>query len=40
VLTVDGQPVARRVIVDAEVKAHKRHQDYLKRIDPKESSDD
>jgi hypothetical protein len=35
VLTVDGQPVARRVIVDADVKAHHRHQDYLKRIEPK-----
>jgi putative phage-type endonuclease len=33
--TVDGQPVARRVIVDAQVKAHHRHQDYLKRIEPK-----
>ena len=32
VLCVDGQPVARRVIVDAQVKAHTRHQDYLKRI--------
>ena len=31
-LTVDGQPVARRIIVDAQVKAHTRHQDYLKRI--------
>jgi putative phage-type endonuclease len=35
VLTVDGQPVARRVIVDAQVKAHTRHQDYLRRIEPK-----
>jgi putative phage-type endonuclease len=35
VLTVDGQPVARRIIVDADVKAHHRHQDYLKRIEPK-----
>jgi putative phage-type endonuclease len=33
--TVDGQPVARRVIVDAQVKAHTRHQDYLRRIEPK-----
>jgi len=33
VYTVGGQPVARRVIVDASVKAHKRHQDYLKRIE-------
>jgi putative phage-type endonuclease len=35
VLTVDGQPVARRVISDAHVKAFDRHQDYLKRIEPK-----
>jgi putative phage-type endonuclease len=35
VLTVDGQPVARRIIVDAQVKAHTRHQDYLRRIEPK-----
>jgi putative phage-type endonuclease len=35
VLTVDGLPVARRIIVDAQVKAHTRHQDYLKRIEPK-----
>jgi putative phage-type endonuclease len=35
VLTVDGDPVARRVIVDAQVKAHHRHQDYLRRIEPK-----
>jgi putative phage-type endonuclease len=34
-VTVDGQPVARRVIVDAQVKAHTRHQDYLRRIEPK-----
>jgi putative phage-type endonuclease len=33
--TVYGQPVARRVIVDAQVKAHTRHQDYLRRIEPK-----
>jgi hypothetical protein len=39
VLTVDGQPVARRVIVDAQVKAHHRHQDYLKRIEPKGDDD-
>jgi hypothetical protein len=32
--TVDGQPVARRIIVDAQVKAHTRHQDYLRRIEP------
>jgi hypothetical protein len=35
VLTVDGLPVARRIIVDAQVKAHTRHQDYLRRIEPK-----
>ena len=35
VLCVGGLPVARRVIVDAQVKAHTRHQDYLKRITPK-----
>jgi putative phage-type endonuclease len=35
VYTLDGQTVARRVIVDAQVKAHTRHQDYLKRIEPK-----
>jgi predicted regulator of Ras-like GTPase activity (Roadblock/LC7/MglB family) len=35
VYTMDGQPVARRIIVDAQVKAHHRHQDYLKRIEPK-----
>ncbi len=35
-LCVDGELVARRVIVDAQVKAHTRHQDYLKRIKPKE----
>jgi putative phage-type endonuclease len=35
VLTVDGLPVARRVISDAHVKAFDRHQDYLKRIEPK-----
>jgi putative phage-type endonuclease len=31
-IEVDGQLVGRRVIVDASVKAHTRHQDYLKRI--------
>jgi YqaJ-like viral recombinase domain len=35
IYTVDGLPVARRVIVDAQVKAHTRHQDYLRRIEPK-----
>jgi putative phage-type endonuclease len=32
VLTVDGQPVARRVVQDQQVKAHTRHMDYLRRI--------
>jgi putative phage-type endonuclease len=35
VLTVDGQPVARRVVSDQNVKAHTRHMDYLTRIKPK-----
>jgi putative phage-type endonuclease len=35
VLTVDGDPVARRIITVAQVKAHTRHQDYLRRIEPK-----
>jgi hypothetical protein len=39
VLTVDGQPVARRIISDAHVKAFDRHQDYLKRIEPKGDDD-
>ena len=39
VLCVDGQPVARRVIVDAQVRAHVRHQDYLKRIKQGDDSD-
>ncbi len=38
-LCVDGQLVARRVIVDAQVKAHTRHQDYLKRVTPKGNDD-
>jgi len=38
VLTVDGQPVARRYVMDQQVKAHTRHMDYLKRI--KQSGDD
>ena len=32
VLTVDGEPVARRVVSEQQVKAHTRHMDYLKRI--------
>jgi putative phage-type endonuclease len=35
VMTVEGIPVARRVITVAQVKAHTRHQDYLRRIEPK-----
>jgi len=35
VLTVNGQPVARRVVSDQNVKAHTRHMDYLTRIKPK-----
>jgi putative phage-type endonuclease len=34
-VTVDGQPVARRVVSDQNVKAHTRHMDYLTRIKPK-----
>ena len=37
VLTVDGQPVARRYVMDQQVKAHTRHMDYLKRIKQEES---
>jgi putative phage-type endonuclease len=33
--TVYGQPVARRVVSDQNVKAHTRHMDYLTRIKPK-----
>jgi predicted phage-related endonuclease len=32
VYTVDDKPVARRVVSDAQVKAHTRHNDYLYRI--------
>jgi putative phage-type endonuclease len=39
VLTVDGQPVARRVVSDQNVKAHTRHMDYLTRIKPKGDDD-
>jgi putative phage-type endonuclease len=31
-IEVDGELVGRRVIVDAQVKAHTRHQDYIRRI--------
>ena len=37
VLTVDGEPVARRYVMDQQVKAHTRHMDYLKRIKQEES---
>jgi len=39
VYTVDGEPVACRVISDAKVKAHTRHMDYLRRITPKGDDD-
>ena len=39
-LCVAGQLVARRVVVDAKVKAHTRHQDYLRRVEPKEDDSD
>ena len=35
VYTVDGRPVARRIVSDAQVKAHTRHADYLRRITPR-----
>lgn len=38
-LTVDGQPVARRVVSDSQVKAHTRHMDYLRRITPRGDDD-
>jgi len=40
VLCVDGEPVARRIVSDAKVKAHTRHMDYLRRITPKEDDDE
>ncbi len=40
VLCVDGQPVARRIVSDAKVKAHTRHMDYLRRITPKGDNDE
>ena len=30
--TVDGELVARRIVSDAQVKAHTRHQDYIRRV--------
>jgi putative phage-type endonuclease len=36
ILTVDGEPVARRIVVDAQVKAHTRHQDYYRRTKTKD----
>jgi len=39
VLCIDGEPVARRIVSDAKVKAHTRHMDYLRRITPKEDGD-
>jgi YqaJ-like viral recombinase domain len=40
VYTVDGQPVARRVVSDAQVKAHTRHNDYLYRIPARDEAPD
>lgn len=40
VLTVDGQPVARRVVSNQQVKAHTRHVDYLRRIKTEDSTDE
>ena len=40
VLTVDGQPVARRYVGDQQVKAHVRHMDYLKRIKTEGNGDE
>ncbi len=39
-LCVDGQPVARRIVSDSQVKAHTRHVDYLRRITPKGDDDE
>lgn len=39
VLTVDGEVVARRVVSDAQVKAHTRHMDYYRRVKPKGDGD-
>jgi antitoxin (DNA-binding transcriptional repressor) of toxin-antitoxin stability system len=38
VLTVDGEPVAKRLVFDAAVKTHTRHMDYYRRI--KQAGDD
>ena len=40
VYTVDGQPVARRIVGDSPVKAHVRHSDYLRRINLNGASDE
>ncbi len=40
VLCVDGQPVARRIVSDSQVKAHTRHMDYLRRVTPKGDDDE
>jgi putative phage-type endonuclease len=40
VLTIDGQTVARRVIVNAPVKAHTRHSDYIRITNQKGTGDD
>jgi putative phage-type endonuclease len=39
-IEVGGELVGRRMIADTEVKAHTRHQDYIRRINPKGSDDD
>jgi putative phage-type endonuclease len=39
ILTVDGEIVARRIVVDAQVKAHTRHQDYYRRIKTKDEDE-
>ena len=39
VLTIEAEPVARRITGDAQVKAHTRHSDYLKRIKTEDDSE-
>ncbi len=40
VLTVDGEVVAKRLVFDADVKAHPRHMDYYRRVQQKEDNDE
>ena len=40
VLTVNGDPVIRRVVSDSQVKAHTRHADYYRRVQQKNGDDD